>query len=167
MMLFLLPLSALYPAGWSSVELSHSATLLFFNRSICKSCSLCMFFVSSYCVCPTPIFWTRTCPVFRTLYGMILNIGCTPFPYLISSAIFFLSISSILSILYLHSKKLCSRIHNFIPNYQNYQIPYYSARLMTGEIPSILDVRPSVCLQQKFSYFPPLVFSDFLHQVSL
>lgn len=156
MMLFLLPLSALYPAGWSSVELSHSATLLFFNRSICKSCSLCMFFVSSYCVCPTPIFWTRTCPVFRTLYGMILNIGCTPFPYLISSAIFFLSISSILSILYLHSKKLCSRIHNFIPNYQNYQIPYYSARLMAGEIPSILDVREYLMLYYRLSVLPIL-----------
>ena len=30
-----------------------------------------------------------------------------------------------------------------------------------------LSVRPSVRLQHKISYFPPLDFSDFLHQVSL
>ena len=42
------------------------------------------------------------------------------------------------------------------------------ARVLINPAPSVsLSVSPSVRQWQKFSYFPPLVFSDFLHQVSL
>ena len=40
---------------------------------------------------------------------------------------------------------------------------FWSFKLASGS----QSVCPSVCLSQKFSYFPPLVFSDFLQQVSL
>ena len=42
------------------------------------------------------------------------------------------------------------------------------SRVLNNPAPSVCQsVRQSVCQWQKFSYFQPLVFSDFLHQVSL
>ena len=102
---------------------------------------------------------------FRTLYGMILTIGCTPFPYLISLHHLFLCIiSSILTIFYLYSKNmwqdpyLLSK-YTIIPS-------IFPAGLMAGEMPSIFR-RPSVIRTYVTQYLRicSSFFSDFLHDV--